>query len=150
VALSAAHQALLDVRGDGAGLAEIAARTLAPFGYTRGDARFAIGGPGVRLGPEAATALALALHELATNATKYGALSAPRGRIAFHWRLDGPDRRELRLTWRETGGPAVAAPQRRGLGSRLIEENLATALGGTATLDFTPDGLRAEIAGRLD
>jgi len=149
MALAAAHEALLDARGDGAQLAEVAARTLTPFGYASGDPRFAVGGPAVQLGPEAATALALALHELATNATKYGALSAPGGRVELRWRLDGLERRELRLAWRETGGPAVAPPRRRGLGSRLIEENLATALGGTATLDFKPEGLRVELAARL-
>jgi two-component sensor histidine kinase len=148
-ALSAAHGALLDARGDGAELEQIAARTLAVFGYAPGDARFTVDGPAVRLGPDAATALALALHELCTNATKYGSLSTPGGRVELRWRLDGDDARELRLDWQESGGPAVSAPGRRGLGSRLIEQNLARTLGGTAILEFTPDGVRAQIAARL-
>jgi two-component sensor histidine kinase len=150
MALSAAHAALLDARGEDAGLQEIVTRTLAPFGYAPGDARFAVGGPAVRLPPKAATALALALHELATNATKYGALSTPAGQVELRWRLEGRNRRELRLTWREAGGPPVAPPQRRGLGSSLIEQNLARTLGGAARLEFAPDGVRAEIAARLD
>jgi two-component sensor histidine kinase len=149
-ALSAAHAALLDARGEDAPLQEVVTRTLAPFGYAPGDGRFAIGGPAVRLPPEAATALALALHELSTNATKYGALSAPGGRVEFRWRLTGRDRRDLRLSWRETGGPPVSQPERRGFGATLIESNLAQALGGTAMLDFAPEGVRAEIAARLD
>jgi two-component sensor histidine kinase len=149
-ALSAAHAALLDARGEHALLQEIVARTLAPFGYTPGDRRFAIDGPAVRLSPDAATAVALALHELSTNATKYGALSTPGGRIELRWRLAGRDRRDLRLSWRESGGPPVSQPRRRGFGATMIESNLAQALGGTAMLDFAPEGVRAEIAARLD
>jgi two-component sensor histidine kinase len=150
IALSAAHAALLDARGEDAQLQEIVTRTLAPFGYAPGDARFAIGGPAVHLAPRAATALALALHELSTNATKYGALSAPGGRVELRWRLAGLDRRDLRLSWRESGGPPVSQPERRGFGASMIESNLAQALGGTAMLDFAPEGVRAEIAARLD
>lgn len=149
-ALAAAQAALLDASGQDAGLQELVSRTLAPFGYARGDPRFALGGPAVRLAPELATALALGLHELATNAVKYGSLSAPGGRVELHWRIGGPDRRELRLTWRETGGPPVVAPSRRGLGSSLIERNLAKTLGGAARLEFPPTGVRAEITARLD
>jgi len=146
-ALSAAHAALLDADGDGADLREIASRILAPFGHLPGEQRIASEGPHVMLGPDAATAIALALHELATNAVKYGALSTPGGRVVVEWRLDRE--RELRLAWRESGGPVVAAPSSRGFGSQLIEGNLAHALGGTAHLQFAPDGLRADIAARL-
>lgn len=150
VALSDAHAALLDARGAGAELQDLAARTLAPLGHAPGDSRIVIAGPPATLSAEAATALALALHELATNATKYGALSTPAGRVELRWRLEGRDRRGLRLTWRETGGPPVTPPSRRGLGSRLIETNLAQPLGGTAQVDFARDGVRAEITARLD
>jgi two-component sensor histidine kinase len=145
-ALAGAHAALLDARGDGAELQDLAARTLAPFGYAAGGSRIALGGPAVKLTPDAATSLALALHELATNATKYGALSAPGGRVELRWRLEGRDRRSLRLRWRESGGPPVVPPTRRGLGSSLIEDNL----GGAARLEFPPEGVRAEITTRLD
>jgi two-component sensor histidine kinase len=146
-ALSAAHAALLDANGDGAELREIASRILAPFGHVPGEQRIVIEGPHVMLEPDAATAIALALHELATNAVKYGALSAPGGKVLVEWRLD--QGRELRLAWRESGGPRVVAPESRGFGSQLIEGNLAQALGGAANLQFAPDGLRAEIAARL-
>lgn len=146
-ALSAAHAALLDANGHGADLREVASRILAPFGYLPAEQRIAIEGPHVMLQPEAATAIALALHELATNAVKYGALSTPAGRVVVDWRLDRG--RELRLAWRESGGPVVAAPASRGFGSQLIESNLAQSLGGTAHLQFAPDGLRADIAARL-
>jgi two-component sensor histidine kinase len=148
-ALSQAQAALLDSSGEGADLQEIVRRCLAPFGYAPGESRFGVSGPSVTLGPEAATAMALALHELSTNASKYGALSTSHGKVRVEWRLDGADHRDLRLTWCEFGGPAVSAPARRGLGSRLIEENLASALGGSANLEFAPGGVRAEIAARL-
>jgi len=131
-ALAAAHAALLDARGDGAELGDLAARTLAPFDHAPGDARFVLAGPAVRLAPQIATALALALHELATNAVKYGALSTPAGRVELRWRLTGGGGREMHLSWRETGGPPVEKPRRRGLGSSLIERNLSQTLGAAA------------------
>jgi two-component sensor histidine kinase len=148
-ALSEAHAALLDASGDNAELREIVVRILTPFGYAPGDGRFVIEGPAVMLGPDAATAVALALHELSTNAVKYGALSAPTGKVAVRWRLDGAPGQDLRLSWQESGGPEVVAPSRRGFGSQLIERNLSQALDGTAELEFAPEGLRAEIAARL-
>lgn len=148
-ALSEAHAALLDASGENAELREIVVRILTPFGYAPGDGRFAVEGPKVMLGPDAATAIALALHELSTNAVKYGALSAPAGKVAVLWRLDGQAGRDLRLTWQESGGPPVVAPPSRGFGSQLIERNLSQALDGTAELRFAPEGLRAEIAARL-
>jgi len=100
----------------------------------------------VRLSTEAATAIALALHELSTNATKcpVGARRPGRASLALGWA------RPARLSWRESGGPPVSQPQRRGFGASLIECNLPQALGGTAMLDFAPEGVRAEIAARLD
>ena len=148
-ALSDAHAALLDASGEAAELNGILVRILKPFGYMAGEPRFRIEGPTVMLNPQAATAVALALHELATNAVKYGALSAPAGRVTVEWRLEGAVDPELRLTWRESGGPQVVAPQSRGFGSQLIERNLSEALGGSARLEFEPDGLRAEIAARV-
>jgi two-component sensor histidine kinase len=148
-ALSEAQTALLDASREGAELREIVVRILTPFGYVPGEGRFAIAGPKVMLGPEAATGMALALHELCTNAAKYGALSARTGKVAIEWRLGREHPAELRLNWREIGGPAVAAPRQRGFGSQLIERNLAQALGGTAILQFAPDGVHAEIAARV-
>jgi two-component sensor histidine kinase len=148
-ALSDAHAALLDASGETADLKGILVRILSPFGYKPGEPRFWVEGPTVMLHPQAATAVALALHELATNAVKYGALSAPAGRVAVEWWLAGASDAELHLTWRESGGPTVIAPPDRGFGSQLIERTLADALGGSARLEFAPEGLRAEIAARL-
>ncbi|MDB5445194.1 MAG: hypothetical protein JWQ97_511 [Phenylobacterium sp.] len=149
MALSAAHGALLDAGGEAAELREIITRVLTPFGYGAGEDRFMIAGPKVTLKSEGATAIALALHELSTNASKYGALSSPAGRLAVEWCFDERDPELLRLTWRESSGPPVSPPGIRGFGSQLIERNLAQALGGTAKLVFAPGGVRAEIAARL-
>jgi two-component sensor histidine kinase len=95
-------------------------------------------GPEIRLNPRTAVAMALAVHELATNAAKYGALSNPDGRVSIEW-SDGDGR--FSLIWRETGGPPVAQPSQRGFGSRMIERGIAAELGGTAELDFARTGL---------
>ena len=89
-----------------------------------------------------ALALAMALHELATNAAKYGALSDSQGRVALSWTVtgSGPDRR-LRLDWTERDGPPVSPPARRGFGSRLIQSGLATELDGEVTMDYPSSGV---------
>ena len=95
------------------------------------------------LKPEAAQNVGLALHELATNAAKYGALSTPEGRIRISWGLvgDGADRR-FRIAWIEAGGPEVTAPERRGFGRMVVERNVARVLEGEVELDFAKDGVR--------
>ena len=104
-------------------------------------------GPPVRFHPKAAETFALAIHELATNAIKYGALSRPSGRVDVSWRLeDGSDPTELLFEWRERGGPPVAPPQRKGFGSELLERTLAFELKGKTTLAFEPSGLHCTIA----
>jgi two-component sensor histidine kinase len=92
--------------------------------------------------PKQALAFSLALHELATNAAKYGALSRPGGRVELRWDVQND---QLHLTWRETGGPHVVAPSRRGFGSRLLEEVLSSDLDGQCRLEFAPDGVRCWI-----
>jgi two-component sensor histidine kinase len=87
-------------------------------------------------------ALALALHELATNAAKYGALSNDTGRVRIAWRVGpGEGCRSLRLEWREVDGPPVTAPDRKGFGSRLIEQSLAAEFAGEVTMTYHPTGL---------
>jgi len=91
-------------------------------------------------------AFALAIHELCTNAAKYGALSAERGRVAVDWSFeDGADGPRLRLAWSESGGPAVVAPETRGFGSRLLERGLSAELRGRVRLRFPPEGLVCEM-----
>ena len=105
-------------------------------------------GEDVVLRPRAVLTLAMAFHELATNAAKYGALSAPGGRIEIRWQPVRPEdegRAELQIDWQEHGGPAVAEPQQRGFGSKLIEGSVAAELGGSARLLFAPEGLRCEM-----
>lgn len=102
-----------------------------------------IEGPDLVLSPKAAVSLVMALHELGTNAAKYGALSAPAGRVTLRWKVEGGER--LHLEWRERGGPAVAAPGQRGFGFRMIERALAGDLGGSARIEFEPEGLVCAI-----
>lgn len=107
-----------------------------------------LAGPTVRLKSKAAETIGLAMHELAANAVKYGALSRDGGRIAVTWSIEGREKSAplLRFAWTERGVPdAVAGPRRRGFGSELIERTLAYELGASAALDFTPDGLRCTI-----
>ena len=116
-----------------------------------GDDRFDVNGPDVWVSPQFALALAMALHELGTNAVKYGALSNGSGRVEVVWSALGRGSgRRLVLGWRESGGPPVKAPERRGFGSRLIERSLASDLGGEARMDFAPTGLVCTIEARLD
>src|SRR5690606_21153567 len=108
--------------------------------------RFTVEGPSLCLDPRRAVALSMALHELCTNAIKYGAMSTPHGSIAVRWRqetVEGEPR--LHLTWQERGGPPVTPPTRRGFGSRLIERGLEYDLRGTVRLDFTPQGVVCHI-----
>jgi two-component sensor histidine kinase len=94
----------------------------------------------------------MALHELTTNASKYGALSAPEGRIEVGWRVDRPEgeRPMLRIEWREHDGPPVDVPKRHGFGTRFIEGSIAAEMQGTARIDFDPAGLRCVMSIPLD
>lgn len=146
-ALGAAHDLLTRENWSGAAIAEIVQVTVAAHD-TAGGARFKCAGPDIWLPPPMALALAMALHELATNAVKYGALSEPHGRVTVRWTFD-PASGDLLLTWRERGGPPVAQPKRRGFGSRLIERGLSAALGGRARMAFETEGLTCEILATL-
>jgi PAS domain S-box-containing protein len=150
LALSRAHDVLTDAQWAGADLGEIAARAAAPYRPAGGDERFRLHGPTVRLPPKTAIAVALAFHELATNAAKYGALSAPGGHVELGWTLRraGKDQR-LTIRWREVGGPAVSPPTRRGFGTRLIERALAADLNGEVVLEFPPEGVICTVEARF-
>jgi len=142
-ALSAAHDVLTAQHWESASIAQIVAEATAPHH----DGRLTAEGPAVNLAPKTAVALGLAMHELATNAVKYGALSTPAGRVLVRWAVEGG---RLRLTWREEGGPRVAAPTHRGFGARLLEQGLAEELRGTVRLAFDPDGLCCEVEADLE
>lgn len=115
---------------------------LTTFGLLDG-AQISVQGPPLGLSPEAARNIGLALHELATNASKYGALSVPEGKVAVHWELaNSGGQRRFRMTWRESGGPMVPEPKRWGFGRQVIERLTTQALAGKVTHEFAPDGVR--------
>lgn len=150
LALSKAHDVLTDTQWSGADLHEIAALAGVPFQSNGRAQRIRAQGPSVRLPPKTAIAVALAFHELATNAAKYGALSTSHGRISLTWRLkEARDGSELRIVWRESGGPPVKPPRRTGFGTRLIKRGLAADLGGSVNIDYRPEGLVCTIEARL-
>jgi two-component sensor histidine kinase len=140
-ALANVHSLFVETRWIGAELTNIATQELAPYSETD-KTRMRIDGPQVLLAPGAAQAVAVTLHELATNASKYGALSAAKGRIELKW-LHEPNG-QLILRWTETGGPTLQKPERKGFGSRLIEQTIGQ-LKGTAHFDWPPEGLVCEI-----
>jgi PAS domain S-box-containing protein len=109
-----------------------------------GDDRISYAGPSVMLNPQAALHLSLVLHELATNARKYGALSDPRGRLSIKWMVRTNGERQLLLQWQERDGPAVTVPRRRGFGTSLIEKSLE-AHGGEASIRYEGEGLTCDI-----
>jgi PAS domain S-box-containing protein len=144
VALAGAHDVLTQEKLSGADLEEVIERAV--LAQLDRPERVALAGPHVRAPPTAALSLSLALHELATNALKYGALSTAEGRVELMWQLvEGAGRRRLRLRWSEHGGPPVRPPARKGFGSRLIEKALAADIGGTVRLAFEPAGVVCDI-----
>jgi two-component sensor histidine kinase len=138
-ALAVAHDVLTRESWEGAGLQEIVSDALKPYSQEGLD-RFDIKGPELRLSPQMALAIAMALHELATNAVKYGSLSVPSGRVSIEWNIT-PDAKTFTLRWEEKGGPTVTKPTRKGFGSRLIERSLAMELGGQVCLIYEPTGV---------
>lgn len=143
--LGAAHELLVRDEIEGAAIGDIVERVLAPFA-DRDGRRFSAHGPVIRLTPEITLALSMALHELATNAIKYGALSVPDGQVAIEWALRGDDAdRRFTFSWIERDGPPVAPPSRTGFGTRMIERVLARHVRGAATISYPPEGARFEI-----
>lgn len=154
-ALAEAHNLLSKEKWQGSELEDVIKRVLKPYRLNSPD-RIRMGGPKVPLSPRLAVVLSMIVHEIATNAAKYGALSNDSGMVDLTWelltengtaRLPAP---KLRMTWRETGGPAVTAPVHRGFGSRLIERSARDQLGGEATVDFLPRGVVYTITCTLE
>jgi two-component sensor histidine kinase/PAS domain-containing protein len=146
VALSGAHNLLTAESWRGARLDEVAAHALAPFAAEQAP-QISRSGPPAWLPAPNALALSLALHELATNAAKFGALSVPEGRVALSWSVN--DGRFV-LSWREEGGPPVGSPLRSGFGMRLLQRSLARELNGEVALEFLPTGVRCDIHFQAD
>jgi PAS domain S-box-containing protein len=144
-ALAKSHDLLIRTQWRGAEMREVLTTELEPHMRPAGAApAVVLDGPPVQLDARTAVGLSLAAHELATNAVKYGALSAPSGTVQVSWRwVEEADRRALRLTWTERGGPPVGEPSRQGFGSKLIERLATGDLGGDVAFDYRPEGLTA-------
>lgn len=143
MALSATHNLLTQSSWASAELGDLVRQAAEPFAADR----FVSEGPAVSLSPARSLALSMALHELGTNALKYGALSAVGGLVRVTWRVAAG---RLDLVWSEEGGPPVQAPTRRGFGSRLISQALARELRGQVRLDYDRAGVRCEISFPLE
>jgi PAS domain S-box-containing protein len=143
-ALAGAHDLLTGRNWEAAGLREVIER--AGIGCGADGERVRIEGEDVELAPRTSVSIAMALHELCTNAVKYGALSVDTGRVSISWTVTGLDGgRRLSLCWKEEGGPPVSPPERRGFGSRMIERGLASELGGEVELLFRPEGVVCRV-----
>jgi PAS domain S-box-containing protein len=141
-ALAKLHDLFVESRWTGADLSTIASQELGPYAGGA-EGRVQIDGPYVLLAPNTAQAIGVTLHELATNAAKYGSLSAPKGRVELSW-IRAPDE-HLILCWSESGGPAVNKPAHRGFGTSVIERMIRHQLKGEMHLDWRPEGLACEI-----
>ncbi len=143
VAIGCSHDLLIADDWHGASLRMLVEQQLGDHAERFGE-QIAIEGEDVMLKPEAVQNLGLALHELATNAQKYGSLSDPEGRVSIQWQFC-EEASKLRLTWQEKGGPPVAPPERSGFGRAMIETVVSQALDGDVKLSFPPKGVRCEI-----
>ena len=139
-ALAAAQALLIDAETEAAMLSHVVREALAA--HASRDDRFMITGPSVALNGRQAHALTVALHELATNAAKYGALSTETGLVEISWTAANG---ELNFTWRERGGPLVIPPTRTGFGTSLLTTNLKAAFAGVVELTFAPEGVQCHL-----
>ncbi|WP_158625932.1 sensor histidine kinase [Arsenicitalea aurantiaca] len=143
--LSEAHSLLADRDWTGIGILELIETQVGPYLLSSTD-QLVIDGDDLQLPPDHALGLGLILHELASNAVKFGALSTPRGRIAISWTGPVGAERRVDFQWREEGGPQISAPVEPGFGTRLIERSLDKVLDSKVTLDYAPEGVRAALS----
>lgn len=149
-ALAEAHNLLSQEKWRGSELQDVISRVLQPYLLSNPE-RVRMSGPHVPLSPRLAVVLSMIVHEIATNAAKYGALSNATGTVRLDWEIMNEKAQpELRLIWAEAGGPHVVAPVKRGFGSRLIERSARDQLGGEATVDFLPRGVVYTITCSLE
>ncbi|MCB8820074.1 sensor histidine kinase [Microvirga rosea] len=146
-ALARGHDVLTRENWEGARLSDIVRQSFAPYqNRSGGSDAITTTGPDLRVSPAIALSLSMALHELCTNALKYGALKAPEGHVSIAWSVSGDENvPRLRMRWEERGGPAVARPSQKGFGSRLIEDGLSRELNGSVHLAFEPTGVVCAI-----
>lgn len=145
VSLAKAHDILTSGQWRGGDLCELVTGALEAYSGNSGVPRFDIHGPPVRLRPKSLLALSMAVHELATNAMKYGALSNESGRVEISWDLGEAVPQRFRFHWKERGGPPVEQPRKRGFGSRLVEEGLGQDIAAEVHLSFAGEGLECTI-----
>jgi two-component sensor histidine kinase len=148
-ALAEAHNLLSVDKWQGSELQDVISRVLQPY-FLNNPERIRMFGPSVPLSPRLAVVLSMIIHEMATNAAKYGALSNDTGVVAIDWEVIHELKPKLRLIWTETGGPPVVVPVHRGFGSRLIERSARDQLGGEATVDFLPRGVVCTVTCSLE
>lgn len=146
-ALARGHDVLTRENWEGASLATILDEAFAAYRKRSGEGdAFEVEGADIRVMPAMALSLSMALHELCTNALKYGALKVPGGRVLVSWKtVAAADGNRLVMRWQETGGPPVTPPARKGFGSRLIEGGLARELNGQVAIAYEPDGVVCTI-----
>ncbi len=149
-ALSSAHNVIIEDNWRSTDLAKLLARSLAPFGFDGDAGPIRFSGPYLKIEARQAQSLAMALHELATNATKYGALSVPGGEVRIDWKYEEAAAFPFRLTWTETGGPVTQSPERQGFGLKMLRQILAADLSGEVTVEFPPAGLVFEARGHIE
>ena len=144
LSLARAHDLLTSENWSGANLTEVVDRALRPFSSSNG---FVVSGRPIRVSPRQALALSMAVHELATNAVKYGALSQANGQVDVEWSVRGADGvGTLHFRWSEAGGPEVRTPEREGFGRRMLERGLAIELGSPTRLSYAPSGVVFEAS----
>jgi two-component sensor histidine kinase len=142
-ALGVSHDLLIRESWTGAGCRSLIENAILAF-QTEGLKQFTINGDNIAISSGPAVALSMVIHELSTNALKYGALSVPNGRVSIVWAVDLEAKR-FRLEWRESGGPIVIEPKTKSFGSRFIEQALPGQLQGEARLIFEPSGLVCDV-----
>jgi two-component sensor histidine kinase len=147
-ALANVHSTVFQSGGEAVSLTAVVDLTILPY-RTEGESRISVGGPDVTITRDAGTTLALCLHELATNAIKYGAMSQPDGKVTLTWEVTIDIEPVLTIQWIERGGPPVSTPSRRGYGTRYIHSALATLFGAPPVITYAPDGLRCTVSGLL-
>lgn len=146
-AISEAQTMLEHAQNETMSVNTVVQRALGPF--AAGDESVAIDGPDIALSAKQALALSMAIHELATNATKYGAFSTSTGTVSVTWSVSDADPSAFSLTWSEQGGPPVEPPSRKGFGSRMIERMLAADFDGRVEIRYQPTGVTCHLQGTL-
>jgi two-component sensor histidine kinase len=146
-ALSSANDLILNAESGEANISDIVGLITKPY-QTANSTPFVLSGPSIRLNSKAASTLSMVLHELCTNALKYGALSCPSGQVHLDWFCSDGD--IIKMVWRERGGPLVIPPNRKGFGTRLLDRIVVGSSGGSLQFDFQPSGLVCRVClGRL-